>query len=249
MDLNQLEELLEWSSHFLLMELLFLTILFWLNRRFVQYDSVRALYVCYSASFFLAFLDWLFIVYFFTDNFPYLESHLIPIIRKLDITSLTFISPFSYLVKFICIGFFFRAVIADARWKKIFKYVIVALVIFEIVQVIFFHTYRMYDSLSSTLKNIFLILGTSLFLFRFYNNDKISTRLQKNPYFWISLSLLLPALADIFLEFIFQKLHQTDTMGFYKLYIVRNTSQAIGLLLMIVAVRYFKNLRFLPKEY
>ena len=120
---------------------------------------------------------------------------------------------------------------------------------FELVQVFVFKSYQGYDSLSSTVKNFFILGGAGLLLYRVYLSPNVSLSLQKNPYFWICLGLILPALAELFLEFIFTKLYQTDPTTFYRLYLVRNASQMVGFTLLIVGVWQTKYLKYLPKAF
>ena len=103
--------------------------------------------------------------------------------------------------------------------------------------------------MSSTVKNIFIIFSVGWFLYKFYRGDTASISLQKNPYFWVSLGLLLPALAEIFLEGIFTTISKYDTASFYRLYLVRNASQMIGFLLLMAGVWQAKYLKYLPKSY
>lgn len=133
--------------------------------------------------------------------------------------------------------------------KKAFQYLMWVLIVFESIQVFVFKSYQGYDSVSSTVKNIFILGGFGLLLYRVYTQKNGSLSLQKNPYFWICLGLILPTLAELFLEFIFTKIYQTDLISFYKLYLVRNASQMIGFTLLIVGVWQVKYLRFLPTMY
>lgn len=172
-----------------------------------------------------------------------------PFLQQFGISDTNFTSPFNYLIKFIFLSLFFRDLFQNTLKKRFFQYLMYALVVFELVMVFVFKSYQGYDSLSSTVKNLFIIGGVSLFLYQFYRTDTGKVPLGKNPYFWISLGLLLPALAEIFLEFIFTKLYQTDLEQFYKLYLFRNASQIVGFTLLIVGIWQAKYLRFLPKEY
>lgn len=172
-----------------------------------------------------------------------------PFLNQFGIQDLNFTSPISYLIKFIFLSLLFRDLLAPPRWKRVFQIVLWVLVVFELVQVVMFKSYLGYDSLSSTVKNVFIIGATSVFLYRFYKTTSLRITLQGNPYFWIMLGLFLPALGEIFLEFIFQKLYETDTVGFYKYYLWRNASQMIGLILMFVGVWHAKNLKYLPASY
>lgn len=179
---------------------------------------------------------------FVTILFPWLQS-------QLGIQNFNFTAPINYLIKFIFLGLFFRDSLQNQIWKKVFQYAVWVLLGFELVQVFIFKSYQGYDSLSSTVKNIFILSGAGLLLYRVYASQNVSLSLQKNAYFWICLGLILPALAELFLEFIFNKLYETDQLSFYKLYLVRNASQMVGFTLLIVGVWQAKYLRFLPKEF
>lgn len=173
---------------------------------------------------------------------PYLE-------KNFGIVGFEFTSPISYFIKFIFIGLFLKDSLQSKQWKLFFQYFIGVLVIFELIQVFIFKSYQGYNSLSSTVKNFYILFGACLLLYRIYSYPNVSLSLNKNPYFWICLGLILPALAELFLEFVFTKLYQTDPSSFYRLYLVRNASQMVGFTLLIVGVWQAKYLRFLPKEY
>jgi hypothetical protein len=179
---------------------------------------------------------------FVTIIFPFLQN-------QFGIQDFNFTGPFNYLIKFIFLGLFFRDLCKNRQEKYFFQYLIYVLVLFELVQVFVFKSYQGYDSLSSTLKNIFILGSTGLFTYKLYRTSSNGISLQKNPYFWITLGLMLPALAEIFLEFIFTKLYQTDLLSFYKLYLIRNASQISGFTLLVIGFWQAKFLRFLPKEY
>lgn len=172
-----------------------------------------------------------------------------PFLQQFGIQDMNFMSPISYFIKFIFLSLFFRDILASPTWKRVFLYLAWGLVVFELVQVFVFKSFQGYDSLSSTVKNIFIIAACGIFLYRFYQNTSVRISLQRNPFFWIIMGLLLTALADIFMEFIFQKLYQTDTSGFYRLYLFRNASQIVGFCLMTIGVFQAKNLRYLPASY
>jgi hypothetical protein len=179
---------------------------------------------------------------FYKTIFPFLKDNF-------GIKDFNFTAPPNYLIKFIFLSLFFRDLFQDPLKKHFFKYLMYALVVFELVMVFVFKSYQGYDSLSSTVKNVFILGSTGLFMYKLYRADSHGIILYKNPYFWLTLGFMLPALAEIFLEFIFTKLYQTDLLSFYKYYLIRNASQIVGFTLLIVGVWQAKYLRFLPKEY
>ncbi len=205
---------------------------FWFIYALVIYDTCE-----------IIFLD-----VFFSRKYEFVNT-VHPFMNQFGIENLTFLSPINYLIKFVFLSLLFRDLMAPPRWKRVFQISLWILVVFELVQVIVFKSYLGYDSLSSTVKNVFIIGATSVFLYRFYKTTSLRITLQRNPYFWIMLGLMLSALAEIFLEFIFHKLYKTDTVGFDKYYLWRNTSQMVGTILMFVGVWYSKNLKYLPGSY
>ena len=193
-------------------------------------------------------LDLMIIEVLLAAPYKFWES-IFPYLQQIGIKNTNFTDPINYLIKFIFLSLFFRDLFQDPLKKRFFQYLMHALVVFELVQVFVFKSYQGYDSLSSTVKNVFILGSTGLFMYKLYRADSHGITLYKNPYFWLTLGLMLPALAEIFLEFIFTKLYQTDLLSFYKLYLVRNASQIVGFTLLIVGVWQAKYLRFLPKEY
>lgn len=196
----------------------------------------------------LAIMEWLLLDYIWVKSSVFYPD-INPVFNRLQIQDTNFIGSISYFVRFVFLGLFFRDAIGDAFTKKFFQVAIILLVIFELVHVFVFKSYQGYDSLSSTIKNILIIGGVGLFLYKFYHTYIGQVLFVQNPYFWISLGLLFPAFCEIFLEFIFSKLYNTDEAMFYKLYIVRNITQVLGFVLLAVGFWKAKYLRFLPKEY
>jgi hypothetical protein len=246
-----MKETLEQYHIFVGYLLLFLSLTVWglalWRKEYLKIASTKWIIYLLGGIAFIAFFEWLFI---FIIKHRYIsKENALTILNFLGTKTTSFVNPISYTIKFIFLGLFLRNVFKSPQKKHFFQYLTYALVLFELIQVIVFKSYKEYNSLSSTFKNIFILGGMSLFLYKLYRTDSRGFPLQKNPYLWFSLGFLLPALAEIFLEFIFTKLQKTDLLSFYKFYLVRNASQIIGFTLLIVGVWQAKYLRFLPKEY
>ncbi|MFN8357939.1 MAG: hypothetical protein U0Y10_25990 [Spirosomataceae bacterium] len=247
-NIDTLEQYLKYCLHFITL----LTVITWWiayqKRNIIRDTPVRwLLYMLFLLALW-AVLEWLLIVVVLKKSFVFYND-IKPVLKSLGLKSMTLLNPLSYLSKFICLGYFFRDLMQKPLHKRFFIVSAWGLVVFEMVQVVVFKSYQDYDSLSSTVKNIFTIIGTSWFLYRFYQTDTGAVPLYRNPYFWISLGLLGPALAEIFMEFIFSKLQSTDVVLFYRLYLVRNFIQIVAFLLLITGFQYAHFLRFLKKEY
>jgi hypothetical protein len=248
MELIALERIVLYSGNLILLLNMFLFLLGLKARNHIQTNAVVWAWYSITWGLVLSLIELVIIKFILVKEFSYF-TQVYSFMDSLGIHDFNFISPFSYLIKFICLGLFFRDALVNKQWKQIFHYAVWILVVFELVQVFVFKSYQGYDSVSSTVKNIFLIGGSGLLLYRIYAYPNMSLPPSKNPYFWICLGLLLPALAELFLEFIFTKLNQTDLLSFYKLYLVRNSSQMIGFTLLIVGIWQTKYLKFLPKAY
>jgi hypothetical protein len=246
-----MKEALEQYHIYLGYLLLFLSLIVWglalWQKEYLKIASTKWIIFLLGGIAFIAFFEWAFI---FVIKHRYIsKENALKILNFLGTRTTSFVNPISYFIKFIFLGLFFRDVFENTQKKNFFQYLMYALVLFEMVQVIVFKSYKEYNSLSSTVKNGFILVGMGLFLYKLYRTNSRGVSLQKNPYLWFSLGFLLPALAEIFLEFIFSKLQKTDLLSFYKLYLVRNASQIVGFILLIVGVWQAKYLRFLPKEY
>lgn len=236
------------SGSFLFFLNLTLVIIAVKRRTFYKRLAVNCLYYLAVFSFLLSFFELILIKFilvkdfiFFNEVFGFFGQH--------GIHDLNFISPFSYLVKFIFLSLFFINIFKEFKIRQLFILLMGGLLLFELIQFFVFKTYQRYDSLSSTVKNVFIIFSSGLFLFKISKSSYGSISLMKNTYFLIGIGLFIPALTELFLEFIFTKLYETDLITFYKYYLLRNASQAFGFLILIKAFWHARYLKFLPEKY
>ena len=246
-----MKETLEQYHIYLGYFLLFLSLTVWglslWRKEYLKIAPTKWLILLLGGIAIIAFAEWLFI--FVIKNRYISKENALIILDFLGTRTTSFLNPLSFLIKFIFLSLFLRDIFRSPQKKNFFQYLMYVLVLFEVIQVVIFKSYKEYNSVSSTVKNIFILGGMGLLLYKLYRTYSRGIPLQKNSYFWISLGFLLPALAEIFLEFIFTKLQKTDLLSFYKYYLIRNASQIVGFTLLIVGVWQAKYLRFLPKEY
>lgn len=248
MEVNQLEKLVLYSGNFILFLTLILIVVGRTNRTKLQPTAIRWVQLWAIGTFILNLIELILIKFILTKRFVYINE-VLKMLQILGIKDYNFISPFSYLLKFIFLGLFFREIFKAEYLKKTFQILVYTLIVFELFMVFVYQSYQYYDSLSSTIKNIFIMVGSGLFLFLFYNNDKTNLTLQKNPYFWLSIGFFIPSITDFLFEIFFAKLYDTDLAKFYEYYIYRNISQVLGFLFLIRSFMLSKYLRFLPIQY
>lgn len=230
---------------------LLLNFLLFIYGKFQQNGFSKPIYSIYQLTkylFFLSIIEFILIKFILVREFKYFEQVNV-FLTSFGIKTYDFISPPNYLLKFVFLGLFFSNVFKNKKNSNFYNYLILSLVLFELIMVFYFRSYQSYDSISSTVKNIFILTGSGLLLFKIYKAEISNISLYKNSYFWIGFALFVTAISELFLEFIFTKLHDSDLIGFYKLYLVRNAFQVAFFIMMIVAFLNTKYLRFLPEKY
>lgn len=245
--LFELELIVNITGNFILI-MNFLSFLFaYFNRKYFN-RSIICIFHLLLYSFLLSIFELILIKFILIKEFKYFNQ-LLQIFKSLGIRDFNFISPPSYLIKFIFLGLFFKIIFKNTHLSNFYKFLIPSLVFFELIMIFYFKSYQSYDSISSTVKNIFIISGSGFLLYKIYKSDISNISLYKNTYFWIGFALLITALSELFLEFIFTQLHKTDAISFLNLYLVRNAFQMAFFIMMIVAFLNTKYLRFLPEKY
>jgi hypothetical protein len=230
---------------------LLLNFLLFIYGKFQQNGFSKPIYSIHQLTkylFFLSMIELILIKFILVREFRYFEQ-VNDFLTSFGIKTYDFISPPSYLIKFIFLGLFFRTIFKNNHLSNFYKFLIPSLVFFELIMIFYFKSYQSYDSISSTVKNIFIISSSGFLLYNIYKSDISNISLYKNTYFWIGFALFITALSELFLEFIFTQLHKTDAISFLNLYLVRNAFQMAFFIMMIVAFLNTKYLRFLPEKY
>lgn len=248
MNLLEAEKLLFLSGNFLIFLNAIWLILVLFSRKLIDNKAINWLTHYSFYAFLISIIELILIKYILVKDFIYFNE-VFDFLGRLGIHDMNFMSPLSYLIKFIFLPLFFMNIFKEPKWRHFYILLMVGLLLFELIQFFVFKTYQRYDSLSSTVKNLFIIFSSGLFLFKLSKSNYGSISLMKNTYFLIGIGLFIPALTELFLEFIFTKLYETDLITFYKYYLLRNASQAFGFLILIKAFWHARYLKFLPEKY
>jgi hypothetical protein len=166
----------------------------------------------------------LWFIAFATKHYDVLE----PYLKKLNIYNTFFLEPIFYLTDICCLGYFVMGVIQNEKIKRNIFYAMVALSLITVFNTFFGEGYANYQTIGSTLKNIYLILLAIILLRRVYF-QKIQTKLTKNPYFWFSVSLLTSTLIAGLIDFLSNKLFIEASAIYYQAHIVVDVFYILGL--------------------
>lgn len=140
----------------------------------------------------------------------------VPLLKEWNLHNTFFISIAAYSVNFLFLGWYFSCVFKSERTQKSIRIISIALFVFCIIHNFFLHDWRLHDSVVATASAIFCIL-LPLIHVGFVYRTLTEVTVQKNPYFWIDLGLIVPNTLGLFLHFAGDKLSETDMNLYFQI--------------------------------
>ena len=113
-----------------------------------------------------------------------------------------------------------------------------------LINYLFIEGYLVYGVFNPTADAVFAFALPLIYLGYLYRLDTM-VPLSKNPYFWISLGLVVPNLISLIFHFVGNKLLETDFILFAKLTIAKNGITVIGHILIAIGFYYARYVNFL----
>lgn len=167
----------------------------------------------------------------------------IPWLNKFSITDTNFMALYGRLIDIaFLLPFYF--LILELNPRKNWRIAYWALLLICILIAIYIDGWRNYGTVNSIINRGLLIILPMAYFWKLYRQLP-SLSLWKNPYFLISLGLLIPNLLSIVMSFIGDKLSATDYVLFIKVSLFRNFVSLIGQLLFIRAFLFARFEKFL----
>jgi hypothetical protein len=167
----------------------------------------------------------------------------LPILNKFKITDTNFLALYGRLIDIAILAPFYIFILEFKR-KKMWILGAICLFIFCIVIAIYVDGWRNYGTINSLINRSLLILLPLTYLWKLIKKTQ-QLSFWKNPYFLISLGILIPNLFSIIMSFIGNKLASTDYVLFIKVSLFRLFVSFFGQLLFIRAFLYAKLAKFL----
>jgi hypothetical protein len=169
-----------------------------------------------------------------------------PYLDRWDIHDTNFLAIISYSNNFAILGMYFSKTIHNK--KVVFAIISISILLFilAIVDYIFIEGFRQFTIFTSTASAIFcFVLPLIHFWYLFHEDSKIE--INKNPYFWIALGLLIPNLIGLFIHFAGNKIYGTDFILYCKIAITRSIIGIVGQIFFAIGFYYARYTKYMPK--
>ncbi len=153
-----------------------------------------------------------------------------PFFESLNINNTNCFAILSYF-HILILGVYFSTAIPSKKAKIYTKYLSIFLFLIIAFDYFFFTGYNNYSSFSQTILAIYGLILPSIHLWYIYRDDS-KVALNKNPYFWISLGLLLPNIMTLWLELFGSTLYDEDFILFCQVSIGNSVFYCISMMLI-----------------
>jgi hypothetical protein len=161
-----------------------------------------------------------------------------PYLQKLNIYNTFFLEPFFYLSDIIFLSLFVRDSIQDSQIKKNMNIIRWTLIAFILLNTIFGEGYTEYQTIGSSVKNVFLLYISILLLRRIFYTS-FQQKSYKIPYFWICLSILISVLGAGLIDFISNRMYNDTEIIYYKAHVVVDLFYDVSYIFMAIGCWLF----------
>jgi hypothetical protein len=170
-----------------------------------------------------------------------------PFIEWLGVTDTSFTNIFSQLNTFGLMGYFFYLTLQNTPFANIVKYISISLFFGALINYLFIEGYKTYGIFNPTADAVFSFAIPMILMWNLYHKES-KVALNRNPYFWIFLRLIVPNLIGMFLYFTGDFLQKTNYNLYAIIYMIRNVFYFIGHLFAAYGFYLAKNIRFLKQS-
>lgn len=160
-----------------------------------------------------------------------------------QISDTNFLGILFHLTKFIFIGYFYYLILPLKYGKWILR-ISVLLSIAAVINYLFIEGYRVFGIFSPNAVSVFAI-GTSAFYLWHLTRKQLLLPFKRNPYYWLSLAILLPYLAGIMISFIGDVTFDENFALFVVLSIGKNVFFIISYFLMAIGFYHASYAKYL----
>lgn len=177
----------------------------------------------------------------------YYES-LEPYLTYFKISDTSFIGIVYYVIDFIVLGLFYKALLDSNHKGKIVYLIANVLLLACLINYFFIEGYTVYGKFNPAV-DAFFVFGVAAYYLYFLFQSNLALPISRNPYAWISFALIVPHTIGIFLFIIGDVVHREDYKFFIALSSFKNIFLIIGQILMAVGFWYAPYTRFIgPKK-
>ena len=222
---------------------MFITLIVALNTKKYWSKPIRIIYYYCVINLLSALL--LRLIYWLVGNF---KDFFIPILKRFEITDMSFMAILAHLNNFILLGWYFILVFNSNRVSILVRFLYLFFTITSIINYLFIEGFNVHSIYNSIASAVFCFAFSSLHLWYIFNDTDSKVPLLKNPYYWISLGLLVPNIMNTFMYLVGKKLEETDSSMFLLSNIFSDILQILGYIFVAIGFYYARYTKYLPQK-
>lgn len=161
-----------------------------------------------------------------------------------EIDNTIFLQIFFYLNNFIFLSIFYSIIFPSKGVSKIIFYLGYCLGVIAIFNYFFVIGYKRLGVLNPSINALFIFSIPLVYLW-YSQLHSLRIPLKKNPYFWITLGLVLPNLIGLFLNFSGDFLYIKDYSIYTQIHSIKNIFATIGQILISIGFAHSYYARFI----
>ncbi len=181
--------------------------------------------------------------HFAVKYYEYIKAYLI----YWGVSDTSFLSILYYINTFICLSWFYYLLLPRPLSIWIFR-IGMTLIVASVINYMFLEGYQAFGFYNPTASAIFAFSVAGLYLWHAYKND-LALPITKNPYFWLSIGLMLPYVISFFLYLVQNVMLEDNYTLFVTLSILKNCFVIIGQLFIAFGFWRAQYARFVPLPY
>jgi hypothetical protein len=171
----------------------------------------------------------------------------IPILDYWEITNSHWLSILYFTKDYIFLGWFFSLIFPDKRLRKIIKWTTIFIALASVINYCFIEGYKGFGVFNPAINMIYVFSLPTIYLW-YSQRESLRIPLKKNPYFWISIGLLIPSLMVLFIYFSGDHIFESDFRLFVILKCIENVFAILGFGLACIGFSRARFARFITTE-
>ena len=168
----------------------------------------------------------------------------VPILDYWGITNSHWLSIFYYTKDYIFLGWFYILIFPNIQIGRVIKWTAITFVIASVINYLFIEGHNVFGVFNPGI-NMIYVVGLPLIYLWYSQRQSLRIPLQKNPYFWINIGILIPNLLALFFYFTGNFNYETNLKLYVLLKIMRNGFEIFSYVLVGIGFSRARFIRFI----
>jgi len=160
-------------------------------------------------------------------------------LTKWEIDDTFFVDPLYFFKNFIFLGLFTYFSVTSQKSKRAIAVFSALGIIFTIVNSIWGETYKEYQSVGSSVDNVYKIFAGGVILNWIFNSD-LNKRLWKISYYWFAMAIIVIGAIAGLIDFLSNYMFKETSVIFFQVHIVKNFMMIIAFIMFTVGIYFIK---------